>query len=191
MLKPAVDLVSGAVSGDVKSTEALLELAWPEAYRIARFALGSAAAAEDAAQEACAKALVSITKLKDPASFPVWFYRIAVNEAMNVHRKRMRNDAYRELRDSGDVDGPEDRLDVRKAVSTLPVHLRITVLLFYYFDLSAAEIAGLMNITPVAVRLRLMLARRRLRSLLSDSTLSEDRASRKGDARSHEHEPAR
>jgi RNA polymerase sigma-70 factor, ECF subfamily len=169
----------------------LLELVWPEAYAIARSTLGQFAAAEDVAQEACARALVSITTLKDPGRFSVWFYRIVVNETITQYRKLARLDALRiEAAARYEDDATEDRLDVRRAIDSLPLHLRATIVLFYYADLSTAEIATVMGISPVAVRLRLMLARRRLRSLLREVAIATTFENPKGGACPHEHEPA-
>lgn len=191
MLKPPVDLVTAASSGDVKSTEALLELVWPEAYRIARSLLRNRVPAEDAAQEACARALTAIHTLKHPERFSVWFYRIVANEAASQYRKLRRdNPAVLDFRESGATDADEDRVDVRRAIDTLPRNLRATIVLFYYGDLSTSEIAEIMGISPVAVRLRLMLARRRLRPLLTDAPAESTVHRRKGKACSHEPESA-
>jgi RNA polymerase sigma-70 factor (ECF subfamily) len=191
MLKPPLDLVSAAASGDAKSMEMLLELLWPEAYRIARSILSGRAAAEDAAQEACARASMTITTLKRPEGFSVWFYRIVANEAISQFRKLRRMDqTYFDAGDSADSDAHEDRLDVRRAIVALPAHLRATIVLFYYADLTTSEIAAVMSINPVAVRLRLMIARRRLRSLLVEKTPDSRSQSKKGAVCSHEQERA-
>jgi RNA polymerase sigma-70 factor (ECF subfamily) len=185
MLKPPVDLIAAASAGDVRSTEMLLELAWPEAYRIARSIFGERMSAEDAAQEACARALISIHTLQQPERFSTWFYRIVTNEAMSQYRKQRRDVAVIDAGESR-TDLHEERVDIRRAIDRLPVHLRAIVVLFYYADLTTYEIADVMGVTPVAVRLRLMIARRRLRPLLSDAPAESMPHTRKGEARSHE-----
>jgi RNA polymerase sigma-70 factor (ECF subfamily) len=191
MLKPPVDLISDASLGDAKAAETLVELVWPEAYRIALSVLGKHAAAEDAAQEACARVLISMHTLKYPERFSIWFYRIVANEAITQFRKTRREDpAAVESADGGGSDVNEERVDVRRAIDTLPGYLRATIVLFYYADLTTSEIAEVMGTTPVAVRLRLMLARRRLRPLLSVVPIEPKLRARKGEVCSHEPESA-
>lgn len=187
MLKPAADLVAAACSGDVKSTEKLLELVWPEAYRIARSVFGTRALAEDAAQEACARALIAMPGLKHPERFSIWFYRIVTNEAISQYRRQRRQDpAIFDSAVRGGADTSEDRMDVRRAIDMLPAYLRATIVLFYFADLPTSEIAEIMGTTAVAVRLRLMLARRRLRPFLSDAPTESNLSTMKGEACSHE-----
>ena len=152
------------------ATEArLLENAWPYAYRVAWSIVRERTAAEDAVQSACARALASMHTLRSPERFRAWFYRIVVNEAKQRLRNAARESevllpvAYEErgLRD--------ERIDLVRAIEQLSATLRVTVLLYYYVGLNGGEIAAAMQTSPVAVRLRLMLARRRLRALLDVS----------------------
>lgn len=192
MLKPPLDLIAAASMGEAKAAQALVELVWPEAYRIARSVFGNRVPAEDAAQEACARVLISIHTLKSPERFSIWFYRIVANEAVTQYRNTRKQDpAAFDPGCGGDADENEDRVDVRRAIATLPPNLRTTIVLFYYADLTTSEIANVMSTTPVAVRLRLMLARRRLRPLLSDSARESNVHARKGEVCSHEPESAR
>ncbi len=192
MLKPPLDLIKAASLGDVKSTETLVELVWPEAYRIARSLFGKRIPAEDAAQEACARVLISMHTLKHPERFPVWFYRIVANEAISQYRKLSKHDsAVPDFGDECNIDANDVRVDVRRAIDTLPAYLRATIVLFYYADLTTLEIAEVMGTTPVAVRLRLMLARRRLRPLLDEAATESNVHARKGEVRAHEPESAR
>jgi RNA polymerase sigma-70 factor (ECF subfamily) len=159
-------LVTAAIAGDDEATAELLRSVWPDAYRIAWSLLRERAAAEDAAQDACARVLTAIATLRRPESFAVWFYRIVVNEA-----KRRRRTAAREvaLDDGVPYDafqGSEERIDVRRALDALEPAQRLTVVLYYYFTMKSGEIAQVTATSPVTVRWRLMAARRRLRVLL-------------------------
>ena len=148
----------------------LLEEAWPQAYRIAWAILRDANDAEDAAQEACARALRAHETLRDPNAFRPWFYRIVVNEARGRRRRRPLEPIVDEPH--APLDSPDDRIDVRRAIDRLDEAARITILLFYYVRLSTAEIANVTGSSPLAVRLRLVAARRRLRPLLSPDDCS-------------------
>ncbi len=155
----------------------LLEEAWPQAYRIAWTILRNAGDAEDAAQDACARALRAGDSLRDARAFRPWFYRIVVNEA----RMHLRSRPIVPILDEITVpfDEPDDRIDLRRAIDRLDEHARLAIVLFYYVRLSTPEIAKVVGATPLAVRLRLLSARRRLRSLLeADASPFPERTAR-------------
>jgi RNA polymerase sigma-70 factor, ECF subfamily len=136
----------------------LLEEAWPQACRIAWTFLRNSTEAEDAAQEACARALRGSDSLRDAAAFRAWFYRIVVNEA----RGRLRLRTHEPIVDEPyqPFDASDDRIDVQRAIDRLDEQARLTILLFYYVQLSTAEIASVVGASPLAVRLRLLSAHR-------------------------------
>ena len=63
---------------------------------------------------------------------------------------------------------PEDSLALFQAVGALPVRYREVVHLFYYEDLTTAEIAALLGEREEAVRKRLSRARAQLRDVLKE-----------------------
>jgi RNA polymerase sigma factor (sigma-70 family) len=129
--------------------EALFRVLWPNAYRIAWSILGERGAAEDAAQAACAAICAKLSTLSDTRAFVGWAYRIIVSHARDQARARRRLQLRETLGyDDATIgparDDPSVRLDLETAISRLPEPLRF----------------------------RLMMARRRLRPLLCDSTAS-------------------
>ncbi len=86
LLDSLASLAAAAAGGSTPATSDLLERVWPDAYRIAWSVLGERTAAEDAAQEACARLWASIGTLRRPDAFVGWFYRIVVNEAKRRRR---------------------------------------------------------------------------------------------------------
>jgi RNA polymerase sigma-70 factor (ECF subfamily) len=161
--------LASAIGGDRAAAEALIESLWPDAYRIAWAALRDANAAEDAAQEACARAWRGLTSVRDSKRFAVWFYRIVVNEC-----RRSRNSSRGDLRLDDNVAvveeaRNEERIDVRRAIDALPAPLRLAIVLRYYCDLTSVEIAAVVRASPITVRWRLMLAHRRMRTQLDSS----------------------
>jgi len=123
--------------------------------------LSESAAAEDAAQEACARALSAIHTLRRPESFATWFYRIVVNEA----KQRLRATARERPIQTGLRDPREPAYD--DAGGQDDPALRVTIVLHYYFGMSSAEIARIVGTSPVTARWRLMVAHRKLRALLA------------------------
>ncbi len=79
--------IDAARGGNAAALEALLVAAWPHAYRIALSILRHPMAAEDAAQEACARVVLAITQLRSRQAFGVWFYRVVVREALAIERR--------------------------------------------------------------------------------------------------------
>lgn len=160
-----------AQSGDTIAVTALLRAAWPAAFRIARSILSNAAA-EDAAQAACARALGALDTLRSPERFAPWFYRIVVNEAKQRLRTTARELPFEGLDDRSDawrdeIDAQTDRIDVRRAIDALEPGLRATIVLRYYFGMTSAEIGRILSTSPVTARWRLMIAHRTLRALLT------------------------
>jgi RNA polymerase sigma-70 factor, ECF subfamily len=175
-------LVAAASAGDATATSALLEQLWPDAYRIAWSIAGERTAAEDAAQEACARVLRSLAGLRDAASLRPWFYRIVVNETKTRLRRSARapSDTVDDLPAESGV-SREEHLDLARALRALDPALRTVVVLYYYAGLNSAAIAQAVETTAVTVRWRLLVARRRLRAALADGAPSRFHATRTGE----------
>ncbi len=159
-------LVEAARSGAREEIERLLQTIWPDAYRLAFAVLGDGPSAEDAAQDACVIVYRTIASLRDPAAFRTWFYRLVVRESSRLKRQRSRPESASEA--AAHEPDHAASLDIWRALSTLPQHLREVVVLRYFEDLPSREIASTLRIRDGAVRFRLMVARRRLRSLLGE-----------------------
>lgn len=159
------DFVKAACSGGRAEIERLLQAIWPDAYQLAFAVLGDAPSAEDTAQEACVIVYRSIASLRDPTAFRTWFYRLVIREASRL-KQRSRTETVSES-STHDPDRAAS-IDIWRALSTLPQHLRDVVVLRYFEDLPSREIASILRIRDGAVRFRLMIARRRLRALLGE-----------------------
>jgi|SRR5579863_4558020 len=161
------ELIEAARLRGGADVDRLIEAAWPDAYRLARAVLGDAHAAADVAQESCVVLYRSIGSLRSADAFRVWMYRIVVREAGEYKRRGTQHlpDATRESY----VEDATDALDVWRALSALPHHLREVIVLRYFEDLSSREIAAVLRIPDSSVRFRLMIARRRLRPMLGEA----------------------
>lgn len=133
---------------------------------------GDRALAEDLAQDTLLRVLRTIRQYHASRSFKPWLYAIALNVARD-HFKR----ADTRYTDSATDDGldtlaaPDADLDfeaqqVAAAITALPEHQRVAILLRYYQDLSLAEIAQTLNIPIGTVKSRLSLGLQRLRTWL-------------------------
>lgn len=161
--------IEAARAGDSAALDALLRAIWPDAYRIALSILRAPAAAEDAAQEACARMMLAIGGLRSSAAFGVWFYRLVVREALAIERRTRAHDVLdpQTVASASPLTDALVRLDVLRALGALPPRQRAVVALHYYADLNSREIAGILRVPEGTVRYRLSLARRRLETLLA------------------------
>ena len=170
-------LARAACDGGEAAHEALIRVLWPNAFRIAWSILGERGAAEDAAQAACAAICAKLPTLANPESFVPWAYRIIVSRARDHARARNRlqlreSIGYDEAVGASTRDDTSDRLDLAAAIGGLPEALRLALELHYFVGLTSSEIGIALGVPAATVRFRLMVARRRLRPLLSDSTAS-------------------
>ena len=139
-------------------------------FRTACLILGNRADAEEAVQEAFLRAWRFRTSLAPGSDVRPWLYRVVVNTCNSKlrseipHRDRRTGDGDLD-RLSAEDDGPahvEQSEDMVRALQSLPVHLRVVVVLRYYADLSEREIATAIGRRQGTVKSRLHEARRLL-----------------------------
>jgi RNA polymerase sigma factor (sigma-70 family) len=131
--------------------------------------------AADAAQDAVLTAMLSLDRLREPASFGSWLVGIGLNACRAL------------LRDRTDIIAPDPNLEgglsplevaesrntsalVRAAIAELPRGQREAVALYYLAGLTQAEAAEHLGIPPGAVKTRLHKARASLRARLQPLT---------------------
>jgi RNA polymerase sigma factor (sigma-70 family) len=133
---------------DVSFEEQFVEL-HRAAYRIAYKLLGDRAEAEDAAQEALARALVSWRKVEPYAA--AWVSKVAGNLAIDRLRRNRRTAAV--IVDEGrmDPDGAE-RLDLQRALLGLSRRQRDVVVLRYLVDLPENDVAAALGVSTGSVK---------------------------------------
>ena len=144
----------------------------PAIYRLAYARTGSRADAEDIMQEVFVRLLRAGPDFADRAHARAWLLRVAANCANDWFRAPWRR---REgpLTDSLPAPEHEDG-GVVEAVLALPAKYRTAVHLYYYEELSVAEIAKIMGKSEGAVKSRLFRARALLRDMLKeDDDVSE------------------
>lgn len=161
--------IVAARGGDAEALERLLVTIWPHAYRIALSILRSPSAAEDGAQEACARVVLALPHLRSPAAFSVWLYRIVVREALAIERRTHADEPLdpRTVASASPLTDALVRVDVLRALGELPPHERAVVALHYYADLNSQEIGAILRTPPGTVRYHLACARRQLEMLLA------------------------
>jgi RNA polymerase sigma-70 factor (ECF subfamily) len=149
-------------------------------YSVALRITESAADAEDAMQETLLKAFERRGTFRGEASWTTWLYRIAVNEALMLVRRRQPveyldetgYDAAHVVDWSNDlgrrVELNELRAELERGLARLPEDHRVAVILRDVEGLSAAEAAEILDITEVALKSRLHRGRALLRQFLAE-----------------------
>jgi RNA polymerase sigma-70 factor, ECF subfamily len=123
---------------------------------------GDAELANDAVAEAYAQVLGRGAAVRDPAA---WVWRTGFRIAAGALKARRTEDSTTAAPGDPHLDNYADP-DLLAALRRLPDSQRAAVILFYYADLSAREIAGRLGSNQLAVRANLSRGRARLRALL-------------------------
>jgi len=173
-------------AGDMAEFARLVDIYSNSIYRVALKILNDPQDAEDVLQETFIKALRALPSFEGRSSLSTWLYRIAVNEALMLVRKRRTNfvsiDADRDDEEGeaepaeivdwcclpeGDLLNAEARQFLNAAVQRLSPALRAVFVLRDLEGLSVKETADALNLTETAVKTRLLRARLKLREELS------------------------
>jgi RNA polymerase sigma-70 factor, ECF subfamily len=169
----AARLLPGARAADEESWLAAARLKEPwalerfyvtyheQVYALCHRMLGRSEDAQDAMQTAFVRAFREMHRFRGDSSLKTWIYRIAVNEAISLVRKRRTGQEPLDAAE-GVADGAPtavERLAVQAALAqTRPAH-RAVLVLRYWEGLTYEEIADVLNISLSAARMRLLRAR--------------------------------
>ena len=141
--------------------EQFYEASWRRLLGSLVLITGSKADAEDVLQDAFGKAARHWSDVKEMGSPEAWVRRVAVNRAMDLHRRSTRQRAaYRRLEQPEHAD--DLSLEVMQALSLLPVAERQVVVLHHLLGLSVGEISDELSRPSGTVKAQLVRGRRRL-----------------------------
>lgn len=141
-------------------------------YRIAVNQMGNQADAEDIFQEVFIKWMQHREEFKNETHEKAWMIRVTINQCKNVltssWKKRtteFSDELEKELSYS-DTISEESELDA--VLKKLPDRYRAVIHLFYYEELSVAEISEVLKEKESTIRTQLTRARRKLKKLLKE-----------------------
>jgi RNA polymerase sigma-70 factor (ECF subfamily) len=153
----------------------LYEREFTAVYRAAFALSGDRDLAEDAAQEAFARALARWRRLGRERWAGGW----VMTTALNFARRQMRRRPLVVRQRPADADA-EALMDLRRAIETLPAGQQTAVILHYLMGLPLREVAGSMGCKEGTVKAHLARARATLERRLSDEDSSMSAAERGG-----------
>lgn len=124
--------------------------------------------AEEILQETLIQYIKTSPILENEAHEKAWLFRVASNLSKNrISYNKIRSTD--ELNESLIAEEREDLSFVWEAVKELPVKYKEVIHLFYYEELSTAEIANILKKKESTVRSHLMRGREKLKSILKEA----------------------
>ena len=173
-------LVTQAQAGERKALEKLWSEFSEKVYFFVKRCVSDPEAARDITSETFITAIERISDLRSGESFVGWLYCIAYRKCtlyLKNESRLVRVESDEELSEAAEnaslnepIMLPDDYAvneDVRsrlmKVIESLPSDMRSAVILYYYDDLSAAEVASAMNITESNVYQKLHRARQKIK----------------------------
>lgn len=165
-------LIASARMGDRRALGMMAERWQPRLLVHAWRLLGDREQARDAVQDAWAEIMAGLGRLRDDMAFAAWAYRIVsrrcARSIRRVQGERLLASALADVPadDAPDSDRSRAMIAARRALHALPAGQQAAVALFYFEDLSVAEIAVALDVPAGTVKTRLMHARRTLRAAL-------------------------
>jgi RNA polymerase sigma factor (sigma-70 family) len=175
------ELFARAQRGDTAAYEEIVRRYQQLAFRTALVITGSAAEAEDAAQDGFVKAFRALDRFRPGAPLRPWLLRIVANEARNrVRSSRRRLGLELRLAEGfrpGDAApspeaasvAAEERARLLSLVNALGDEDRLVIASRYFLELSGEETAATLGIPEGTVKSRLSRALARLRARYEES----------------------
>lgn len=178
--------VDAIKAGDREAFARFVDQTSTQVYRVVLRILGNEQDAEDALQETYLKVFRSLKNFEGRSSLTTWLFRIAVNEALMILRRR--KSAALSLDEDGNDDLPgaevlqavdwcclpeSDLLSAEAqqvmdiAIDNLPPGLKIVFIMRDIEGFSIQQTAEALRLTEGVVKIRLLRARLRLRQDLS------------------------
>ena len=161
-------LIEAARGGDAEALVSLIAAAQPD---IRRYAARNCRAADidDAVQETLLLLYRRVGTLRAVTSFSAWLFAVARRACLRLLRRSagmadtFADDAEMRLAHRA----PEDiRIDLSRAIQSLPDHYREVILMRDIEELSIDEIAGVLGLTRESVKARIHRARLMIREYL-------------------------
>jgi RNA polymerase sigma-70 factor (ECF subfamily) len=158
-------LVMDAQDGDASAMDQLVtrwqKRLWRHAYRLTN----NIHAAWDVTQQSWLGIIKGLNRLKDPANFKSWAYRITTNKAADWRKK---NEAIHQVdcERLASIECQENKdMDIKELLGKLDIRKRMVVSLYYFEQLSVSEISQALNIPVGTIKSRLAAARNELKEM--------------------------
>ena len=182
------DLVVRVQQGDKRAFEALAAADYDRLYRVAYGVMGDHPSAEDATQQALLDIWRDIRRLRDPAKYEAWAYRLLVRvcyaEAKRQPKWRSSDDlppaAEPRAVDAYGVVADRDQLE--RGFQHLSVDHRVVIVLRFLLGMTPDEIASTLGISRWTAYKRVQAATKEMRAVLEADARSVTLATERQEA---------
>ncbi|TVY03195.1 sigma-70 family RNA polymerase sigma factor [Cohnella terricola] len=154
--------VMRARQGDREAFTRLMRQLESPMYAVAKQILQRDEDCADAMQETVLTAYKSVHALRDPAYFRTWMIRILINECRRLLKQRKKQIPLPNLSDKHSTSGGYEGMELREAIDSLDLPMRLVIVLHYMNDLPIKEVARTLDISEGTVKSRLYRAREKL-----------------------------
>ena len=158
-------LVIDCQSGSVKAMEILVsrwqKRLWKYAYKLT----GNVEASWDITQDSWLSIIKGVRKLRDPANFKAWAYKITTNKSIDWIRK---SQAVKQTSIDEIVQQQSSRkkdTGVKDLLEKLDIGKKVVLTLYYFEQLNISEISVALKVPKGTVKSRLHKARKELKKL--------------------------
>ncbi|NCB92324.1 MAG: sigma-70 family RNA polymerase sigma factor [Clostridia bacterium] len=176
------NIIGKAAAGDQEAIKQIYEMTYPQGFSVALQMVKNREDASDILQEAYLSAFGNLNKLRDADKLKSWFNCIVANkcrdflrkknpllfsdiergEAEDSYEEQLQNDRKEFVPDES-VDYSETKRLMDEILQSLSAEQRLTVLMYYYDELSVGEIATALECSAGTVKSRLNYARRKIK----------------------------
>ena len=184
----APEIVEAAKRGDQFAISEIYEKCYNTIYYVVKSIIVDEDTTQDIVQDSFMKAFKSLSKLDASSSFVPWMKRLATNTAKDWLKKKkpiLFSSMYPDDDDSDeqepeieDIDltqQPEEALDAKtkkqllwEIINDLPEEQRLVVSMFYFQEMSVADIAESLGVSQGTVKSRLNYARKKIECKVLD-----------------------
>lgn len=170
-------LVALAARGDVNAFERLYTRSSGRVYAVCLRMTGDSQRAKELTHDSFVRAWERLATFRGEAAFDTWMHRLAVNVVLTAARSERRRLAHLVQKDDDAVESDvafsqapvdvETRLDLERAIASLPPRAREVFVLHDVEGYRHEEIADRLELQPGSVRAQLHRARKLIMRMLS------------------------
>jgi RNA polymerase sigma-70 factor (ECF subfamily) len=166
------DLVVRAQEGDRDAFEQIVNVSFDRSHGVAMRLLRDSQLAEDAVQQAMVNIWRDLPRLRDPARYDAWSYKLVVRACYAEYKRAPRwmpaieEGSPTEPRVTGGYSAVIDRDQLERGFRRLSMDHRAVVVLHHYLDLPVDEVGRVLGIPTGTVKSRLHRALAEMRAAL-------------------------
>lgn len=175
-------LIKEFLDGNKKAFEELVNMYYPDVYRLCRYYIKDSNESYDLSQDVFILVYKNLNNFRGDAPFKIWLFRIVYNRCMEFLRRKPNTKIATEIHTKNDepIDLLEENVTdtknnpislelknvINNTLSQLPEKTRNVLELFYYSNFSCNEIAHILDMSEGAVKTALSRARNTLKEKL-------------------------